>query len=218
MNYKELIMPIIIIVLVVGGIVAGVSLLFTFDGGGSGMGEIEDNNEDDNKDNNKDNNMNNSIVVIKTNYGEIKLELFNSDAPKTTANFIKLSEQGFYDGTKFHRVIKGFMIQGGDPKSKEDSLIDEWGTGGPGYVFEDEIHVNNNNAIGTIAMANSGADTNGSQFFINTANNNYLDTKHTVFGKIIEGLDIVTKIENVDTNDVDRPISPVIIESIIINK
>ena len=156
----------------------------------------------------------NMTIVMQTNFGEIKLELFSSDAPKTVENFVKLTKNGFYDGTKFHRVIKGFMIQGGDPLTKEDSLKDRWGTGGPGYNFADEIHSNNNNVIGTISMANSGPNTNGSQFFINTADNNFLDTKHTVFGKVIEGMDIVEKIEEVTTEGQDRPVDSVIIESI----
>ncbi|MBU2545100.1 peptidylprolyl isomerase [Patescibacteria group bacterium] len=157
-------------------------------------------------------------AVMKTNFGEIELELFGEDAPKTVANFVKLSEEGFYDGTKFHRVIKGFMIQGGDPLTQGDSLKDRWGTGGPGYTFEDEIHSNNKNIIGTISMANAGPNTNGSQFFINTENNNFLDTKHTVFGKVVKGMDIITKIENTSTEGPDRPVEDVIIESIkIIN-
>jgi len=160
----------------------------------------------------------NMTAIIKTNFGEIKLELFNSDAPKTVENFIKLSESNFYDGTKFHRVIKGFMIQAGDPLTKDDSLKDSWGTGGPGYSFADEIHSNNKNLAGTISMANAGPDTNGSQFFINTEDNNLLNTKHTVFGKAIEGMEIVREIENVATEGPDRPVDNVIIEKIeIIN-
>jgi cyclophilin family peptidyl-prolyl cis-trans isomerase len=153
-------------------------------------------------------------AIIKTNYGEIKLELFFNLAPNTAANFVKLAEDGFYDGTKFHRVIKDFMIQGGDPLTKDDSKKSDWGRGGPGYVFEDEIHSQNNNSIGTIAMANSGPDTNGSQFFINTFNNYYLDQKHTVFGKVTEGMDVVRAIESVATDSSDRPIEDVIVESI----
>lgn len=156
----------------------------------------------------------NMIAIMQTNLGEIQIELFSSDAPETVKNFVKLAESGFYDGTKFHRVIKNFMIQGGDPLTKDDSLKNRWGTGGPGYAFADEIHQNNNNLIGTIAMANAGPDTNGSQFFINTNDNNFLDTKHTVFGKVIEGMDVVKSIENVSTEEQDRPVDNVIIESI----
>jgi len=154
------------------------------------------------------------IAKMQTNFGEIKLELFYSDAPKTVENFIKLAESGFYDGTKFHRVIKGFMIQGGDPLSEDDSLKSKWGTGGPGYSFADEIHLNNHNVIGTISMANAGPDTNGSQFFINAGDNKFLDTKHTVFGKVIKGMDIIKKIEEVATEGPDCPIDSIIIESI----
>ena len=154
------------------------------------------------------------IAIMQTSFGEIKLELFTSAAPETVENFIKLAESGFYDGTKFHRVIKGFMIQGGDPFSKDDALQDKWGTGGPGYTFSDEIHSDNRNAKGTIAMANAGPNTNGSQFFINTVDNNHLDAKHTVFGKVIEGINVVESIENVTTEGPNRPIDDVIIETI----
>ena len=154
------------------------------------------------------------VAVIKTNFGDIELELFASDAPKTVENFVKLANEGFYDGVKFHRVIKGFMIQGGDPLSKDDSQKGIWGTGGPGYQFADEIHANNRNVAGTIAMANSGPNTNGSQFFINTTDNSFLDTKHTVFGKVIAGTDVVAAIENSPTEGPDRPVDEVIIQSI----
>jgi len=156
----------------------------------------------------------NIIAIMQTNFGEIKIELFPSDAPKTVENFVNLAEDGFYDGTKFHRVIKGFMIQGGDPLTKDDSFKDRWGTGGPGYTFADEIHSNNHNVVGTISMANTGSDTNGSQFFINTNDNNSLNTKHTVFGKVITGMDVVRNIENVATEGPDRPVDDMIIESI----
>ena len=151
--------------------------------------------------------------TLHTNKGDITIKFLGSDAPNTVANFTKLASAGFYDGTKFHRVIKGFMIQGGDPLTKDDSLAARWGTGGPGYQFADEIHANNINAAGTIAMANAGPNTNGSQFFINVAANNFLDTKHTVFGKVTSGMDVVTQIENSPTAS-DRPVSAVIIESI----
>lgn len=153
-------------------------------------------------------------ATLHTNQGDITIEFLDVDAPNTVANFTKLAKSGFYDGTKFHRVIAGFMIQGGDPLSKDDSMMSRWGTGGPGYQFADEIHANNKNAIGTIAMANAGPNTNGSQFFINVANNNFLDTKHTVFGKIIAGMDVVKKIETTPTGSGDKPTSPMIIESI----
>ncbi len=163
---------------------------------------------------------NNMFAVLKTNFGDIKLELFSEDAPNTVENFVTLIESDFYDGIRFHRIIKGFMLQGGDPLSKEESMRSRWGTGGPGYTFADEIHSNNKNNTGTISMANAGPNTNGSQFFINTADNNFLDTKHTVFGKVVEGMDVVTKIENTETNKMagDQPIEDVIINNIEIIK
>lgn len=157
------------------------------------------------------NNQKSMRATLHTNQGDITIE-FNTDAPNTVANFTKLAGEGFYDGTKFHRVIKGFMIQGGDPLTKNDSMMARWGTGGPGYQFADEIHTNNKNEIGTISMANAGPNTNGSQFFINVAPNNFLDGKHTVFGTVIAGMDVVAKIENTTTGAGDRPTEPVVIE------
>jgi len=153
-------------------------------------------------------------AIIKTNLGNITVEFFNQDAPKTVANFVKLASAGFYDGTKFHRVIKDFMIQGGDPLTKDDSLKNSWGTGGPDYRFADEI--NSHKLVrGSLAMANSGPDTNGCQFFIVTAESTpWLDGKHTNFGQVVAGLDVVDKIENIKTQGPDRPISNVIIESV----
>lgn len=157
-------------------------------------------------------------ATMKTSMGEIHIEFFSSDAPKTVENFTKLAQDGFYNNTKFHRVIQGFMIQGGDPLTKDDALQAQWGTGGPGYKFEDEIHANNRNAVGTLSMANAGPDTNGSQFFINVADNNFLDDKHTVFGKVTAGMEVVSAIEGVATEEPDRPIEPIIIESITISQ
>lgn len=170
----------------------------------------------------EENNINNSenkkimYATLKTNMGDIKIEFFETQAPNTVANFQTLAKDGFYNGVKFHRVIKGFMIQGGDPLTKDDSKMAMWGTGGPGYKFDDELTETNSNIIGSISMANAGPDTNGSQFFINTANNNFLDTKHTVFGKVVAGMDVVTKIENTPTAPGDRPLTPVIIESVVL--
>lgn len=155
-------------------------------------------------------------AILHTNHGDITLDLLSNDAPKTVDNFVKLAKDGYYDGTKFHRVIAGFMIQGGDPQTKDDALQARWGTGGPGYTFADEIHGNNHNVVGTISMANAGPNTNGSQFFINTANNAFLDTKHTVFGKVTAGQDVVASIENTSTTPSDRPISPVVVERITV--
>lgn len=163
------------------------------------------------------NNMETKKAIIETNLGNITLELLPSQAPKTVENFITLAQQGFYDGTRFHRVIKDFMIQGGDPLSKDLSQIELWGTGGPGYVFEDEI---NNVSLeqGVIAMANAGPNTNGSQFFIITAEETpWLQGKHTGFGKVIEGMEIVFDIENTETEINDRPAKDIIIQKIIIN-
>lgn len=155
-----------------------------------------------------------TTVVMTTNKGAITLELFGDKKPKTVENFVKLAKEGFYNGTRFHRVIKGFMIQGGDPLSKDVANQNRWGTGGPGYSFADELSTENKNVIGTIAMANSGPNTNGSQFFINTANNNFLDTKHTAFGRVTAGMDVVTAIENTKTGQNDRPVEDMIVEKI----
>ena len=155
-----------------------------------------------------------TTVTMTTNKGAITLELFADTKPKTVENFTKLASEGFYNGTRFHRVIKGFMIQGGDPLSKDTSKMSAWGTGGPGYSFADELSTENKNVIGTISMANSGPDTNGSQFFINTANNNFLDTKHTAFGKVVAGMEVVAAIENTKTVQNDRPLEDMIIEKI----
>lgn len=162
----------------------------------------------------KDNNKKIMQATLKTNKGEITIELDTTNTPKTSENFIKLAKEGFYNGTKFHRVIKDFMIQGGDPLTKDNTKMDYWGTGGPGYKFADEITPLNKNMRGTISMANSGPNTNGSQFFINTKDNNFLDTKHTVFGKVISGMDTVEKIEAAQTVQNDRPKDEIVINSI----
>ena len=139
-------------------------------------------------------------VKLTTTVGDIVIEL-STDMPITTGNFQKLVSDGFYDGVIFHRVIKGFMIQGGDPTGT--------GMGGPGYVIPDEFSNNNRNDRGTIAMANAGPNTGGSQFFINLVNNNFLDEKHPVFGKVITGMDIVDKIADVQTDANDKPITEI---------
>lgn len=163
----------------------------------------------------KENNDNKIMhATLHTSKGDITIEFDAVNAPNTAANFVKLAKTGFYDGVKFHRVIKGFMIQGGDPISKDDAQMARWGTGGPGYTFEDEITPDNHNNKGTISMANSGPDTNGSQFFINVADNNFLDPKHTVFGKVTAGMDVVTAIENTPTGQNDRPVEAVVIKSV----
>ncbi len=143
---------------------------------------------------------------MHTNHGAIELELFDEDAPKTVENFRKLAADGFYDGVIFHRVIKDFMIQGGDPTGT--------GTGGPGYTFEDEF---NDHKVerGALAMANAGPNTNGSQFFIVTTDAApWLDGKHTVFGRVTGGMDAVDSIEGTETDAADKPSSDVVIERI----
>jgi peptidylprolyl isomerase len=149
-------------------------------------------------------------VKFETTQGDIVIELY-SDMPITTGNFKKLVGDGFYDGVIFHRIISGFMIQGGDPQGT--------GMGGPGYKIEDEFtHAGGNkNNRGTISMANSGPNTGGSQFFINLVGNNFLDSKHPAFGEVIEGMDIVDKIAAVETGAGDRPVTEVkIIKATII--
>jgi peptidylprolyl isomerase len=139
-------------------------------------------------------------VKLATSMGEIVLELYG-DMPVTAGNFESLVKKGFYEGVVFHRVIAGFMIQGGDPLGT--------GTGGPGYVIKDEFTAANQNSRGTIAMANAGPNTGGSQFFINLVDNNHLNRNHPVFGKVVEGMDVVDKIGKVRTDRNDRPLEPV---------
>jgi cyclophilin family peptidyl-prolyl cis-trans isomerase len=152
-------------------------------------------------------------AILKTNQGDIQIEFYGDKSPKTVSNFLKLAQEGFYDGTKFHRVIKDFMIQGGDPNSKDDDWSND-GTGGPGYKFSDEF--NDEKLVrGSLAMANSGPNTNGSQFFIVTAPATpWLDGKHTNFGKVVGGLDVVAKIENMPANENDHPLADALIKSI----
>ena len=156
-------------------------------------------------------------ATLHTNKGTITLEFYPQNAPKTVENFIKLAQTGFYDGTKFHRVIRGFMNQGGDPLTKDDSQKARWGTGGPGYKFNDEISSNNSNAAGAVAMANSGPNTQGSQFFINAVDNRNLDQGYTVFGKVTSGMDVVSAINNTPTDSADRPLEPVVLEKVTLD-
>ena len=162
-------------------------------------------------------NENNQFVTLETSLGNIELELFTSQAPKTVENFIKLAQSGFYNGTKFHRVIKDFMIQGGDPYTKgEETSV--YGTGGPGYKFADEQN-DLQMVRGMLAMANSGPNTNGSQFFIVTAKETpWLNGLHTIFGRVISGMDVVDAVENSETNANDLPIIPIIINNITVLK
>ncbi len=143
---------------------------------------------------------NSAKVLMKTSMGDITIQLYD-DMPITAGNFKKLVEGGFYDGTIFHRVIDGFMIQGGDPTGT--------GRGGPGYTIKDEFTNRNRNNRGTISMANAGPNTGGSQFFINLVDNNYLDKAHPVFGKVIEGMDAVDKIGKTKKDFRDKPLNDV---------
>jgi cyclophilin family peptidyl-prolyl cis-trans isomerase len=145
-------------------------------------------------------------ATMHTNHGAVSLELFSDDAPKTVDNFLELARKGFYDGVTFHRVIEDFMIQGGDPTGT--------GSGGPGYQFEDEF--NENKVVrGALAMANAGPNTNGSQFFIVTAEAcPWLDGKHTVFGRVTEGMDVVDAISRVETGAADKPREDVVIDRV----
>jgi cyclophilin family peptidyl-prolyl cis-trans isomerase len=145
-------------------------------------------------------------ATMHTSEGAIEFELFDEDAPKTVDNFVKLSRDGFYDGVVFHRVIPDFMIQGGDPTGT--------GSGGPGYTFEDEF---NDHPVerGALAMANAGPNTNGSQFFVVTADAcPWLDGKHTVFGRVTSGMDVVDRISAADTDARDKPVEAIAIERV----
>lgn len=160
--------------------------------------------------------MGNRVAVFHTTKGTFRIELFEDKAPVTTENFIKLVNQGFYDGLIFHRVIPQFMVQGGCPKGN--------GTGGPGYTIKDEFHKELSNVRGTIAMANRGPNTGGSQWFINVIDNCYLDfdkkpysSAHPVFGKVIEGMDIVDLISNAKTDANDKPVQDVKINKVTIS-
>jgi cyclophilin family peptidyl-prolyl cis-trans isomerase len=150
-----------------------------------------------------------STAVLHTNHGDITIELFDEEAPKTVENFTKLAGDNFYNGVIFHRVIKDFMVQGGDPTGT--------GRGGPGYTFEDEF--NEHKIVrGALAMANAGPNTNGSQFFIVTTDAApWLDGKHTVFGHVVDGMDVVDKIEASDTDAADRPTQDATIESVTLS-
>ncbi|MDP3778448.1 MAG: peptidylprolyl isomerase [bacterium] len=152
-------------------------------------------------------------ITLQTNFGDITFETYDTDAPKAVQNFISLASKGFYKDVTFHRVIKGFMIQGGDPSGN--------GTGGPGYQFEDELNPATESykegyKRGVVAMANAGPNTNGSQFFI--MHQDYgLPHNYTIFGKVISGLNVVDAIANIKTGANDRPIEPVVIKSVIVN-
>ena len=146
-------------------------------------------------------------AVIDTTMGRIVIELLPNEAPKTVENFVKLAKQGFYNNVIFHRVIPGFMIQGGDPTGT--------GTGGPGYDFADEFSpALRHDGPGVVSMANRGPNTNGSQFFITLAATSWLDGKHTIFGRVVEGMPIVERIAGVDRNAQDRPVKDVVMTNV----
>ena len=155
-----------------------------------------------------------NIITIKTNFGDIQFETYDADAPKTVANFLALANKGFYDGLTFHRVIDGFMIQGGNPNGN--------GAGGPGYAFEDELNPNTESykegyKKGVVAMANAGPNTNGSQFFIMLQDYS-LPHSYTIFGKVIKGQEVIDAIGKVSTGANDKPLKPVIMEKITVAK
>jgi peptidyl-prolyl cis-trans isomerase A (cyclophilin A) len=148
-------------------------------------------------------------AVFETNKGTFEIELFTDKAPITTQNFIDLTNKGFYNGLIFHRVIEGFMIQGGDPEGR--------GSGGPGYTIEDEFHADlKHDSEGILSMANAGPNTGGSQFFITLAPTPWLDGKHAVFGKVVSGMEVVRAIEKVETGAMDKPVEDVVIKKITI--
>ena len=155
--------------------------------------------------------MTNPIAVFETNHGTFEIELFEDKAPITVKNFIDLAEKGFYDGLIFHRVIDGFMIQGGDPNGTS--------TGGPGYVIPDEFHKDlKHDSEGVLSMANAGPNTGGSQFFITLAATPWLDGHHSVFGKVVKGMDVVREIGKVDTDFQDKPLAKVVMEKVTIRR
>ena len=155
--------------------------------------------------------MANPIAVFETNHGTFEIELFEDKAPITVKNFIDLAEKGFYDGLIFHRVIDGSMIQGGDPNGM--------GTGGPGYTIPDEFHKDlKHDSEGVLSMANAGPNTGGSQFFITLAATPWLDGHHSVFGKVVKGMDVVREIGKVDTDFQDKPLAKVVLEKVTIRR
>lgn len=165
----------------------------------------------------------NPVAVFKTAKGEIEIELFEDRMPITVGNFTKLAREGFYNGTKFHRIIPNFMIQGGDSNSKGDDTM-LYGTGGPGYTIEDEFVAGLSNVRGTIAMANTGRpNSGGSQFFINLIDNTFLDfdkeplsSRHPVFGRVVSGMELVDAMAAVETDARDVPVEPIVVTEVLI--
>lgn len=156
-------------------------------------------------------NKTNPVATFNTNMGSFEIELFEDKAPATVENFVELAEKGFYNGLIFHRVIDGFMIQGGCPLGK--------GTGGPGYKIKDEFHPDlKHDSEGILSMANAGPDTGGSQFFITLAETAWLDNHHAVFGKVTSGIEVVRSIGSVKTGYADKPVEDVVIREIVLSK
>ncbi len=167
-------------------------------------------------------NNHNPVVTLNTSMGTITMELYADKAPKTVANFVKLAKDHFYDGVLFHRVIPGFMAQTGDPNTKDSDPYND-GMGGPGYKFNDEFAPGLTNSRGVVAMANSGPNTNGSQFFINVVDNTYLDNHYSIFGHVTGGMDVVDKIVNVPTVQnnprlQDRPVKDIKVTSVTVKE
>lgn len=189
-------------------------LIFGFRNMGSGLSNKEENSMGETKE-----------IVMKTTKGDVKIELFTEKMPITTGNFLKLAREDFYDGIKFHRVIPDFMAQVGDPLTKDDSQKAYWGTGGPGYTIEDEFVPGFSNVRGTLSMANTGRpNSGGSQIFINVADNTNLDfdkepltSKHPVFGRVIEGMEVIDAIVNSDRDPNDAPLEPISIIDIVVD-
>ena len=153
--------------------------------------------------------MANRRVRFRTNHGDFTAELFEERAPATTKNFAGLVDKGFYDGVTFHRVIEDFMIQGGDPTGT--------GRGGPGYSIDDEFHPElRHDSEGILSMANSGPDTGGSQFFITLAATPWLDERHAVFGRVVDGMDVVREIGSVETDRADRPLEEAVMREVVL--
>lgn len=157
------------------------------------------------------------IMIIETDYGIIKIAMFRNDAPKNVSNIINLARNGFFDGSTFHRVIPGFVIQGGDPNSKDEDPTND-GYGGPGYYIEDEISQKLKFLEGTVGMANAGPNTNGSQFFICLAPQSRLDGKYTIIGQVIEGMDVAKNIAVVERDKNDRPVKNVYMRKVYIQE
>ena len=207
MNGKTKLLFALAAFLIIGGI-----LVFSGFGGGSKESDFISSVADRNK---PSPNKTFSGALLATNFGEIEIQFATGTAPLAVSNFIKLANQSFYDGTLFHRVTKDF-IQGGDPLTKEKD-VSIYGTGGPGYKFKDEVSPDDKVARGIVAMANSGPDTNGSQFFIVTVKEApWLNGNHTIFARVARGMDVVDKISLLQTSKNNLPLKPVFLEKVVL--